>query len=109
MRHARAVCLAVAVTAAVTACTDQGEGLEGSEREPLWRGELVVTIVDSPSGSQRLYGLRTASGQHRRLLLADEPDAPPGTPIRVWGPEENGAVRVSRLEAEGPISVARRA
>jgi MYXO-CTERM domain-containing protein len=107
MRHARAARLALVLTCVVAACTDPRGATQEREAAGSWRGELVVTIVDSPIGRRALYSLRTPSGQ-RRLQLAAEPEVEAGTTIRVWGLEAGGAISVSRLEVEQPAAEANR-
>jgi hypothetical protein len=96
MRHARAIRLALAVSS-LAACTDQ---IQQATDEPDWRGELVVTIVDSSARPQTLYWLRTATGERRRLLFAEDPGWSAGTAVRLWGAEVDGVLHVSRLEAD---------
>jgi len=98
MRQVRA-CFAISIVVAVApACTDQDQANDPAQAG--WRGELVVTIVDSPLRRQPLYSLRTSAGT-RRLVFAGEPDVAPGTPVRVMGTAAGGgAIRVTRLEVE---------
>src|SRR5215207_1253812 len=74
-----------------------------------WQGQLVSYVIDRGGRAEIEHRLHGSDGTIQQLIFAD-PDtvAPqPGSRLRVWGREQDGAIQVAQVEIEqAPIATA---
>ena len=93
----RAVALTVLLLLSACAMESPADELDPPPAGAL-RGQLVTYVFDFSDHSEVQHALRLPSGEERALRFASAPELASGTAIDVWGSDEGGALRVSRVE-----------